>query len=815
MSRSLYPSPTQVQLQADRAGPFFNSTPQGPPSEDHDLSMIAANNNASDEEHGNHTRIPKDNGRASSQEYTGQSMPSGQDASNFATSSTGGPLYHPVVHHHHNMMPIPTQRQAQEARMMAEAAAASVPDFQPSRKKPKVSRACDECRRKKIRCEFQSENVVPDQPVPLGERCSNCTRTNSTCEFSRMPQKRGPSKGYIKELADRLHSVEQLVTGPITQSPTDPHQSPTQMLNEMPHGNERSSTDMVMTQSYGNSMGGNTSNHTRYQPSQPILPKGYSNQMQSPTSYSQPPQTPYQQMPGSNNATPDSHYRNGHGLSKPMREDNGDPQNLSQPPDGVLEAQQILDQKEIVFTVDVVDWQNYVRHIHQTFPILQDPMSDLRRFMDKCLYALRGALCKAITIASDRRPLNATMNRNDNGAGMTVFNLMNDQVILPMASRNYSNNLIYLQTCLLMIIASDVVGPNQGIAGGPPRGAWFGMAYEVAQHMKLSELCKYQSQLADAAETKWNTLRSVAGRCWWTLIILDRWYAAGHATARQIKDSVARMGVLDSKVLGNGLYHLGRLSLAYGHIGEAFCSPMAGQIPQDDPEPLIYRVLDGEMSRTRESMDSVLGALPIVQLAYWHSRLLFARHAAPASRNLKDIVAYTSYIVDVIGNTGAVCLGPLTHHHIVLATMTLDDLLKVPSKREDVKELSERLLISLEQDRKIFPATSSDEVVCWGNWAIRKLRGIRTRAENPFLANENGGATGAGPSVPIPATGIGAQGDGLKQLAEMAAGASNDEPNGQGDRNERQVQSHAQERRAADVEWTALGANGYLNAING
>lgn len=70
----------------------------------------------------------------------------------------------------------------------------------PPRKRSKVSRACDECRRKKVKCDAPSETGE--------ESCSNCRRSNMQCLFSRIPQKRGPSKGYIKELADRIHSIE-------------------------------------------------------------------------------------------------------------------------------------------------------------------------------------------------------------------------------------------------------------------------------------------------------------------------------------------------------------------------------------------------------------------------------------------------------------------------------------------------------------------------------------------------------------------------------------------------------------------------------
>jgi len=73
------------------------------------------------------------------------------------------------------------------------------------RKRSKVSRACDECRRKKVSLNFLSvlqdyqnspNQVRCDATSETGvETCSNCRRTNATCEFSRVPMKRGPSKG--------------------------------------------------------------------------------------------------------------------------------------------------------------------------------------------------------------------------------------------------------------------------------------------------------------------------------------------------------------------------------------------------------------------------------------------------------------------------------------------------------------------------------------------------------------------------------------------------------------------------------------------
>jgi hypothetical protein len=70
----------------------------------------------------------------------------------------------------------------------------SMVDAMTPRKRSKVSRACDECRRKKIRCDATSESGE--------EPCSSCKRVGTRCQFSRVPMKRGPSKGYVDAWED-------------------------------------------------------------------------------------------------------------------------------------------------------------------------------------------------------------------------------------------------------------------------------------------------------------------------------------------------------------------------------------------------------------------------------------------------------------------------------------------------------------------------------------------------------------------------------------------------------------------------------------
>ncbi|KAF8492551.1 fungal-specific transcription factor domain-containing protein [Russula emetica] len=71
-----------------------------------------------------------------------------------------------------------------------------------SAKKRRVQRACDVCRRKKIRC---------DGSQMPGNKCSNCAAYNFECKYEEAAKKRGPPKGYVESLESRLEKMESLL----------------------------------------------------------------------------------------------------------------------------------------------------------------------------------------------------------------------------------------------------------------------------------------------------------------------------------------------------------------------------------------------------------------------------------------------------------------------------------------------------------------------------------------------------------------------------------------------------------------------------
>ncbi|KAK2459718.1 hypothetical protein APHAL10511_008252 [Amanita phalloides] len=69
-------------------------------------------------------------------------------------------------------------------------------------KKRRIQRACDICRRKKIRCDG---GQMPDN------RCSNCVTYNLPCTYVEAAKKRGPPKGYVESLENRVAKLEKLL----------------------------------------------------------------------------------------------------------------------------------------------------------------------------------------------------------------------------------------------------------------------------------------------------------------------------------------------------------------------------------------------------------------------------------------------------------------------------------------------------------------------------------------------------------------------------------------------------------------------------
>ncbi|KAF8070504.1 fungal-specific transcription factor domain-containing protein [Lyophyllum atratum] len=71
-----------------------------------------------------------------------------------------------------------------------------------TRKKRKVDRACDACRRRKTKC---------DGPKVQDNICTNCLQANKHCTYLEASKPRGPPKAYVTGLEDRMENLETLL----------------------------------------------------------------------------------------------------------------------------------------------------------------------------------------------------------------------------------------------------------------------------------------------------------------------------------------------------------------------------------------------------------------------------------------------------------------------------------------------------------------------------------------------------------------------------------------------------------------------------
>ncbi|KAF9906831.1 hypothetical protein EC991_000274 [Linnemannia zychae] len=96
-------------------------------------------------------------------------------------------------------------------------------DFNSSnQKRSKITKACDNCRRRRVKCDG-----VPDG-------CGGCKAAKTQCVYTTSNTKRGPPKGYVEVIEDRLGKIENMLTSivrkkkttnPTTSSDTKAHRS--------------------------------------------------------------------------------------------------------------------------------------------------------------------------------------------------------------------------------------------------------------------------------------------------------------------------------------------------------------------------------------------------------------------------------------------------------------------------------------------------------------------------------------------------------------------------------------------------------------
>ncbi|QSZ35944.1 hypothetical protein DSL72_007066 [Monilinia vaccinii-corymbosi] len=620
------------------------------------------------------------------------------------------------------------------------------------RKRSKVSRACDECRRKKIKC---NSNEAGNE-----EMCSNCKRVGVACQFSRQPMKRGPSKGYIKELADRINSLEGQVQGSgggggggsgIPQH----YQHPQEDLQRRPSCSE----DFSPTPN----------------PEQITRKRDYSSISGAGEFVS-----PYQQQRSASNWIPQepqarsSISNSSYPTSVPTREQNYSPSMM-------VSQQKWLNAPDLANAVDAathtshplgedaVDWiddsllESYYKFIHPTYPMLSLTKPRLNARLSACPGPVRFAFWEALHAAIRSFP--AAIPLKPQGITHAV-RLMHTAPYDSQPPRSPSTNIIYLQIMMLLAIEANNQ-PRELKAGeiDSSPSVWIGTAVGFAYSLRL-----HLYKPIDKSNNDPDSDDKLARRVWWSLVMMERWNATTTTCPLQIPDSAAQVYPDDQGLLGEVAYHLVRLAIVVGNYSEVKLSS------SDLPPYAVHRGLHARLLKTQLELwrqDLSKSGItpidsPVTHIAYWSAYLLVLLHTP--QEDLDEQIRATHYITSQLSfNTEM--RSPLIHYFKSFAALALPNLLQFEGTTKDAETT---LKTFLEGRLAASPWDNSIREFLIANLETQGRLSIGQGQSQVQLVTQQAASSGTNAKADDNQHMITAANQGLQRLADLATASTED-----------------------------------------
>ncbi|TEY40873.1 hypothetical protein BOTCAL_0416g00050 [Botryotinia calthae] len=540
------------------------------------------------------------------------------------------------------------------------------------RKRSKVSRACDECRRKKIRC---NANEPGNEDI-----CSNCKRVGVHCQFSRQPMKRGPSKGYIKELADRINTLEGQVQG----SEMPQYQQSQEILQRRP-SEEFSPTpnpEQIPRKRGYSSISGVGEFNSPYQ-----------NQQQRSASNWIPQERPRSSI--SNSSYPTSAQLPGT-TQLPTREQTYSP-NMTVPqqkwvnaPDvsGSVEAVNHTSQPQSEDPVEYIDdslLESYYKFIHPTYPILSLTKTRLISRLSACPAPVRHAFWEALYAAIRLFPTAVPLKpRGITNAVRIVQAVQYDSQTI----RSPTTMIVHLQ--IMMLLAIEANNLPCDIQDGQIiqlPSVWLSTAVGFAYSTKL-----HAHKPIDKSNNDPDSDDKHARRVWFSLVIMERWNAAVRACPIQIPDSVAQIYPDDRAILGEVPYHLVRIAVVIGNYAEV-------NLATNDLAPLaVYRGLHSRLLKTQlelvrhELSNSGITPIdsPVLHINYWCAYLLILLLQEP-QEDADEQMRATHYIISQLSFNPDL-KSPLVNYYRCFAALALPNLLQIETTKKEAESTLKTIL---------------------------------------------------------------------------------------------------------------------------
>lgn len=494
--------------------------------------------------------------------------------------------------------------------------------------------------------------------------------------------KRGPSKGYIKELADRLNTLEGAiqhgelpVSNQLMSHSNDGFRRPSDEFSPPPNAEtgQQKRTFSNISGEFG----------TAYQPQRPAnwansqATQSQSQQLQQTSPYATP-----QSAQGQPNNFREPDYSPSCPAPTPHWRNPPDTARQDSSSESVLPVEPIQPEQHFELSDAVIE--GYYNTIHPTYPILPHSNARLKTTLSNCRSSLRQAICEVLpplvrSLAPSQENA-APQNLSRAAQLVTAFQVEH------IPAHSFSENLVLLQTMLLLAIAAETHTSKTHFKLS--RAAWLGSAAGIAYSLKLH----LHRTSEDSIESDPDSDESMSRRIWWSLVIMDRWHASSTSSPTLVPDGSVVIYPEDQALLGESSYQLARLSVILGHLAEAALVPSDLSYVTTPPFKIICTLLRGELERWRESLPQnffLLGSAQLVHICYSHLRILIELQL-PEAEPLELLSTAAHIVADLTSN--AALISPLPYQCAALAALTLIDLMDIESTKQEAEKSLQALL---------------------------------------------------------------------------------------------------------------------------
>lgn len=327
---------------------------------------------------------------------------------------------------------------------------------------------------------------------------------------------------------------------------------------------------------------------------------------------------------------------------------------------------------------------SYLTTVQAVYPILPNTKERLQALLEQVPMPLQMAFSNALPVVGG----------SSGGDVKLASSLLGEWESAEAPQQTQAANIVHAQTLLMLLIDADWRTSSTF-------PFLLARAVALANSMRLWRYTPIET----AAEPDSDDQLCV--RIWWSLVLMDRWYAAGTGKPVHIPDRsvVAPPGL--ENILGEVCFYLVRKSSLYALRHQAVTNPTViglskflnrvshivstlqpGASVTDQPMALI---LADYIEDYREDLPAHMepASYPLVHFAYWHCKVLVSL-LTPGAKPA-EIMWPTKELINLI-HANPHIRSPLVNHFASLVSMALAQLYSLESSREEAALLIKDIL---------------------------------------------------------------------------------------------------------------------------